>query len=383
MWIHASRRYPLVACAILAVLAPAACGGTAQERAGEAGDPSGMTLIRGDLPPGYRVGDDSGCGPMGTEGAPARLAALVRDAHPQVCVTQLERIYGSEPPLVESAAVVFEGEEAAERGLGIAAQFVHYLMGEAPERLRRVETPDAPGDEGFFLASSHFTVEGVAGKPGRVLAWRSGPVVAAVLVGGVPEAAAAQRAMALGRLQQMRIEHPEPVTTTSDAEVALDDPALQVPVVWLGPTFAPDGFPRVDLFDASRVGPGSGPGNQLKLDYDSPDFRAGLHLDVWTPRAWARFRRTELGRTLWSSRCTTTRQLRLPDRSATLFAGYERDVGAQCPTTPADAHLAAVRIAGVVVTVNMPYCLGCLQQPPGYDSREGVEAVVRALRVRP
>ncbi len=368
---------------MLAMLAASGCGGTAQEQAGEDGDPAGLTVQRDDLPRVYRVGDDSGCGPMGVEDAPPRLAALVRAERPRACVIQLERTYGSEPALVESAAVVFEDEQAAKRGLGIAGEFVHYLMGEAPERLQRVEAPHAPGDEGFFLASNSFTVEGLNGRPGRVLAWRSGPVLAAVLVGGVPEAAAARRAVALAHRQQMRIEHPEPVTTTSDAEVALDDPRLEVPVVWLGPTFAADGFPRVDLFDASRVGPGSGPGNQLKLDYDSSDFRAGLHLDIWTPTAWARFRQTELGRELWSSPCTTTRQLQLPDRSAILFAGYERVTTAACPTRPPDAHLAAVRMAGVVVTVNMPYCLSCTQLPPGYNSRDGVERVVGALRVRP
>ena len=40
-------------------------------------------------------------------------------------------------------------------------------------------------------------------------------------------------------------------------------------------------------------------------------------------------------------------------------------------------------MAGVVVTVNMPYCLSCTRLPPGYNSRDGVETVVRALRVRP
>ena len=230
MWIHASRRYPLFACVLaIGVLSASGCGGSAP--AAEPPDPSGLTLQRSDLPPVYRIGDDSSCGPMGTEGAPARLAALVSEEHPRVCVNQLERAYRDEPALVESAAVVFANEQAADRGLGIAGEFVHFLMGETPERFRRVEAPDVPGDDGFFLASDRFTVEGINGQPGRVVAWRSGAVVAAVLVGGVPEAAAAQRAVALAHRQQMHIEHAEPVTTTGDAEVALDDPALQVPVV--------------------------------------------------------------------------------------------------------------------------------------------------------
>jgi hypothetical protein len=44
------------------------------------------------------------------EDAPPALASLVREEKPNACVIQLERAYGAEPPLIESAAVTFTGE---------------------------------------------------------------------------------------------------------------------------------------------------------------------------------------------------------------------------------------------------------------------------------
>ena len=183
MWIHASRVWSLAACAMLAMLATSGCGGTAQEQAGEDGDPAALTVQRDDLPRVYRVGDDSGCGPMGVEDAPPRLAALVRAERPRACVIQLERIYGSEPALVESAAVVFEDEQAAKRGLGIAGEFVHYLDGRGsgapPARrgaararrrgvLPRLESLHGRGPKRAAGASARLALgAGARGRPGR------------------------------------------------------------------------------------------------------------------------------------------------------------------------------------------------------------------------
>jgi hypothetical protein len=346
------------------VVAATACGASSP---GRATDPAELTLQSSDLPSVYQRGDDSGCGGMGTENAPQRLRALVIAEHPQACVLQYERAYGTEPPLVESAALVFPDADAASDGLAIANELLPYIMGEFPRSATRVAAPAQVGDETLMLAPAGVTVEGISGRPGRAIVWRSGNVVAALLVAGIPNDLAAARATALARRQQERIEHPEPVKTTNDGQVPLDNPKLAVPVYWLGSTFAPRGLPAVDFYAGGPTGPGGGPGTVLKIDYDSKNFKAGLHLDTWTPAGWKRFRRTPLGRGIWSSPCAT---VHLRDRTATIYGN--------CTSGPVAA---TVDIGGVVVTVNMPYCLSC-GPPQGYETRAGTgeHAVLPQLR---
>jgi hypothetical protein len=303
---------------------------------------------------------------------------LVREEKPKACVIQLERAYGAEPPLVESAAVTFTGEAGAERGLGIDDQIVPYLMGEIlPHTIRRVEAPTRIGDATTALTAHNALVQGRTGAPGYVVVWRADAVLGAVLVAGVTQAVARERAVELARRQQRRVEHPEPVVRESDAEVALDAPDIGVPVYWLGPAFAPGrGLPRMELRDASVLEPGGGPGNRVKIDY------TGLHLDIWERAAWTRFRRTRLGKTVWSWTCTKTTPVEIAGGRAILYAGDASNPQPPCPAQP-DLFLAEVRLRGAVVTVNMPYCYSCTDVPPGgYNSRAGVEAVVRGLRLR-
>ena len=303
---------------------------------------------------------------MGTEGAPPRLARLVVAKRPSVCVLQLERAYGEEPPLVESAALVFPDTTARRRGSPrrTGRRLPH---GRVPEDVTARRRAGAIGDE---------TVDARAGgrRHGRGLTGRAGRLLA-----GAPATCSRPSSSRASRTSRRRCAQwlsqaaaganraPRAGQDDERCPDALDDPSLRVPVYWLGASFAPEGFPAVDFYAGGPTGPGGGPGTELKLDYDSTDFKAGLHLDTWTPAAWKKFRRTPLGQGIWSSPCST---IRLPDRTATIYGA--------CKTGPTAA---AVEIGGVVVTVNMPYCLGC-EAPSGYDTRAGAEAVIRGLHLR-
>jgi hypothetical protein len=369
--------------AVVVSTALVGCGG-AHHTASEPTDPAALTLRLSDLPPVYKRGDDSGCGPLGLEDAPPALASLVRAEKPNACVIQLERAYGGEPPLIESAAVTFTGEGGAERALAIDNQIVPYLMGELPDTVTRVEAPARIGDATTVLATRNALVQGRTGAPGYVVVWRADAVLGAVFVAGVPEAIASERAVELARLQQRRIENPEPVAQESDAEVALDTPGIGVPVYWLGSSFAPGGgLPALELTDAAVLGPGGGPGNRVKLDYYSASYVGGVHLDIWEPAAWTRFRETRLGKVVWSWACTTATPMAIGGGRTTVYAGHSADPQPPCPAGPPDIFLAEVHLGGAVLTVNMPYCYTCTHTRPGdYNSRAGVEAVVRGLRLR-
>lgn len=56
-----------------------------------------------------------------------------------------------------------------------------------------------------------------------------------------------------------------------------------------------------------------------------------------------------------------------------------------CPARPFGLFFAVVSYEDTVVTVNAPLCILCVGrgvEPDPYDSREGMEAIVRGLRLR-
>jgi len=73
-----------------------------------------VTLRLSDVPKGFRIGDDGGCGGSGVEGASERLAAFVLEERPSGCIRELNFAYPSQsgvPPLVQSEALVFDDAE--------------------------------------------------------------------------------------------------------------------------------------------------------------------------------------------------------------------------------------------------------------------------------
>jgi hypothetical protein len=79
--------------------------------------------------------------------------------------------------------------------------------------------------------------------------------------------------------------------------------------------------------------------------------------------------------------CARRSELGLDGGRATIFGGYG---DGRCPKSEPDHWLAHVYLDGVVVTVNMAYCYACGGRPASdpYNSRGGLEAVVRGLRRR-
>ena len=113
----------------------------------------------------------------------------------------------------------------------------------------------------------------------------------------------------------------------------------------------------------------------------------GLTLDLWTPGAWQRFRRTLLGRLVWDSPCARKTVVDLPGGHAEIFAGYgtRRPLERPCPDRPPDRVIAHVYLRGVVVAVDMPYCYACASHIGArspYETVAGMTAIARGLRVR-
>jgi hypothetical protein len=122
---------------------------------------------------------------------------------------------------------------------------------------------------------------------------------------------------------------------------------------------------------------------------------------VWRPRAFARFRRTRLGRLVWHSPCARSTRLDSGAVHAVVYRGYGPPRGdpfpapgpirlapgiesGPCPKRRRDRVLAHVYLERAVVTVNVPICYFCiaLARDNPYNSLAGMKAVIRALQPR-
>jgi hypothetical protein len=336
-------------------------------------------LRAGDMPRGYREGDDTVCGVASSEESD-ELASLFAEERPRACIVELERLWASTPgpSTVTSAAYVFRDEDGAKRAFGDRRLLLQYTASLSEPS----EQPTTLGDEARLVRGRGLN------HPAAALVWRSGSVVAVLTT----ESADVQATRALAQRQERRIDGTaRPPRRVDTVELMLDDPALRLPVYWLGRSFDPPGpLPELMLADATLLGPGSGPGDVLKLDYGvvagTPSI--GVTLDLWRPAAWRRFRRTLLGRLVWDSPCARKRSVRLRHGHAEIFTGYgtPRPLRPPCPGRPPDRTLAHVYLPGVVVAVDMPYCYMCAAgQPrrPPYETVAGMTAIARGLTVRP
>jgi hypothetical protein len=362
----------------LALLA-AGCGGGAPTEAGEAGTRQ-LVLHPPDLARGYQYGDDTSCGGVSaSEGEWPRLEPLFAQERPDACQMELQWVWEGEPRysrLVTSAAYVFDDADGARRAYEARDELAFYA---AALRVRERGALDL-GDEGELLRGDG------ANNPASGVAWRDGKVVAVLVL----EPGKDKAARALAAKQQERIEHPaepRPEPPENDPELQLDDPALELPVYWLGRTLDPPGeLPPAEL-ELATVG-GSGPGQSVQLWYrvggDVPDT---LTLDTWVPEAWERFRRTRLGRLVWDSPCARKEIVPVAGGRAEIFLGYgaPNPVQRPCPARPHDRVVAHVYYQDVVVAVNMPYCYECARpepRPSPYTTPEATDEVVRSLRLR-
>jgi hypothetical protein len=358
--------------AFTVLIAASGCGGSQHSGVTPSADPQALVLRTEDLPRGYQYGDDTGCGGVSAnEGDWPKLRPLFAEERPDACMIQLEWAWRGQAPLsrgVTSAAYRFRDEDGARRGFDARDELFSFTA-----------SLDVRASEGFRLGDEAELVRGHGlNNPATGVVWRTGPVVAVLVVEPADEAAVKQ----LAEKQNERIQSPlsSPVRPVNDAEVELDDPSLELPVHWLGRTFDPPGrLPRLDL-DLARIG-GDGPGQSVQLGY-----AGGVTLDTWTPHAWARFSRTRLGRLIWDSPCARKHVVQVTGGHAELFEGYgaPNPVERPCPQSPTDRAIAHVYYGRVVVVVNMPYCYMCAR-PAGhnpYNSVAALEKVVRALRLR-
>jgi hypothetical protein len=357
---------------LLVALALAGCGG----KSGDSGspklsDPEQAMLRVADLPAGYVQSGDYGCGPfISTEGASPRIDEFLRETRPRGCAAEFHSAWRDRGS-VRSAVFSFDTSEDASRGWALREElFLRFGAVSISEE----SAADRPGEDAV-----HFNSEGI-NEPGAGVAWRDGRVLAVVYEEGLGGEKGRRFAAELARKQDSRIQSPEPVPDSDRGrEVGLDDPSIAVPVYWLGREFEPAGLPRLELYEGVHLAGEDGPGNDVKIDYQGE--RAAVHLDLWRPAAWERFKTTRLGRMVWDSPCARRSALRVDGGRATIYGGYG---AGGCPRSQPDHWLAHVFLDGVVLTVNMPYCYACAGRSADdpYNSRRGMEAIVRGLRRR-
>jgi hypothetical protein len=221
------------------------------------------------------------------------------------------------------------------------------------------------------------------------LKWRSGRVLARVLIDSIEAPVSRDMALELAHRQQARIAQRTKLKPRHlfDADVALDDPDFGVPVFWLGRHFRPGhGLPPLHLTEAYGGGGDfeEGPGWTGELDYELPRGRrpwtGSVTVGIWEPEMWRRARERSPGTPLSRSPCTKARHVSFPGIVIDAYAGYWRNRN-RCDGRPRDAFVAVVQRGGVVITVNMELCDTCPRSRP-YRSLKGLEAVAKGLRPR-
>jgi hypothetical protein len=370
----------LVSVALLAAALGATGAALAAESPGNGGAEK-LVLRLPDVGRGYLIGDDSGCGGLGTENAPPSVAQVAITYYPVLsCSMEFERLWRARKRtpargalFVSSTAFVFATDEGIRAGFGVQRDLLAYELGlESKDLTPRSERP-ALGDEAsvFFVADS-FAL-GRSGMPGLAIVWRQGRVLGVLYVVGLRERKAKQVALSLARRQTGRIAKPTPVPprANDDRQVMLDNPRLGIRVYWFGLRFAPGRrLPSLPL--ASVDGPlrGAELGYRASLQYEGE--RDGVVLDQWKQRRWARVRRTKLGHGFWDKPCARKRIVQLRHGYAELFRS--------CAKRHA-RFVAHAYVAPLVVTVS-PYCVRCDAGSGAYGSFKGLRTLVRGLRLR-
>jgi hypothetical protein len=269
------------------VLVAASAAGAQDGPSGDLVAGSEETALRlHDLPPGYRLGDDGGCGPLGPggeEGEPSgrlgrRLQRWTVRYWPEGCLYQYEQVFkvpnlGPAPPLVEVETLNTPGEKAAREGFNLIAALVRRYE---PKTDRGTVGLSAGGIEARHFRNRKFNVRGKGQQPGTVLIWHSGKLLSYLEVAGMDPRRNDRAALRFARIQQWRIEHPSPYTEAEqdDTEVFLDNPALKFPIFWIGRSYQPPGADPVELEYAYAGNPGP-PGVKFELQYDRLGSAAG------------------------------------------------------------------------------------------------------------
>jgi hypothetical protein len=343
------------------------------------------TLLRLDeVPNGFVFDESSYCEPVKprSESGKGALVEYVERFHPYSCHLGYTRLYpspgeGLDPPIIGTAAVTTSGPAETAASQPVATELIEYLNG--TRWLSEVPASQVLGEETRVFQSQERIGNRREPMPGVTVLWRVGRVLSATYVGGWGFGEDEAAAFALAARQQRHVEDPKPYLApeSNDVPAYFENPALWLPVYWLGRTFNPGhGLPRSYFWGAyprSHFG-GGPPGFEQDVEY-----APALYLDSWSPRGWASFVKTPLGQRQWSWHCTRSRTIRLPNGHATIYAAY-RTGHAVCPSFPPHHFSAHVYLPGVVIAIGEAPCGHCQGDLVTYESWRGMEAVVRGLR---
>jgi len=300
--------------ALLLALLVAGCGGSSIGDESDLSEPQAMMLRLGDLPAGFRYGDERGCGDLATtDGKDPELDEFLLETRPRWCVGDFSREWGGPPRSVEATLFLFDSDEDATR----AWRFRKRLF----DHFGRIYMTRERGRGDLIPFDSDGLQQFGAGE-----AWRDGQVVVAVYEEGLSGTDGHEFASDLAAKQRQRIESPSSPAEEDDREIGLEDPAIEIPVYWLGREFDPPDLPKLELYRGEHLR-GAESENDVEIEYDGE--KTSVTLELWKPEEWRRRR--------------------------------------------SDTPLAHVAYDEVVVAV---------RADGAYDTREGMEAVVRGLRRR-
>lgn len=368
-------------------------GAAAEPRSPE--DPAERLVLRlPDLPHGYFPYGPEGsdfefiCEPLHPSEPQPALAKFIRRYSPRGCMGIYFRLYRvpglvSHTEAVGTATLDAGSTQAAEAGLAVAPEVLNYFT--EGEIAGEIAPTAAVGDAtrlfhwlrmpSFFYA--HRTLAG------SFLVWRSGVVLGVVLASAGSSETSDRIAEELALRQQAHIEDPTPYTRAErdTSELGLDDPALKLPVYWLGRSFRPGhGLPvaRLESGGRARYYGGGLAAMKVKLQYSK-----GLSLSSWTKRGWRRFLAAPDGREIFGERCLASTDVAIAGGRATIYTGHV-DGFRPCVAGSPRRFFAVVHVGGIVVGVHISICRDCPKPTRGsYNSLAGMKAAVRSLQFRP
>ena len=367
-------------------------------------DQTRLLLRLPDLPPGYLNGYlGEGRGDDGllceafsrTSDRPDPVAEFARKYRAKGCIAAYVSgftIPGEQPvaPVVFSGVMALGSAAAVDDAWDLVPTMLGRLLPDGS--LREIKTRVEVGAQTrlFHTARLWFPYLIRGRQKASFLVWRSGNTIAAVVAMGGSVATNDSVVAELAPLQQTHIRTPTPYTSAErfDGEVALDDPAVDLPVYWLGRNFRPGhGLPDNRLYGSYFSGEAvaeetlpdgysEAPGSPLGLGYQN------IWLHTWTPATWSVFTDSKTARAITSWHCTKTRTVVLSEGTATIFGGYKKNFR-RCPKEAPKAFTAWVDIGGVKVVVNSPPAADFIETDNPYGSFAGMEAIVRGLQLRP
>jgi hypothetical protein len=396
-------RRRIVFAATLAALLAGGLAALALAAGGPSREEAAQLLRLGDLPLGYvtvELLEDRGhvaeCEPLtDPEDTPARMLKFVRRFHPRGCIFGFQLLYsepGAKPgPLgIGTGVLDAKSKPEADAGWAVVPEMLGRLLGDHPPK-----PAPAPARIGratrLFHSSTRIPYGGDRRAPITFLVWRTGNTLAAVVAEGRSREVDDSTAVVLARKQQTRIAKPTPLRPIDnyDAEVPLENPAVDLPVYWLGRDFhPPGGLPELHLGDSwfieealpehEEAGFAEGPEPKLRLTYYSHN---NVTFSTWGPEDWSTYADSKTGKAIVTWKCTKTRQVSIAGGTATIFLGYAKNF-TKCPKKPPHAFTAWVKYGEDTVVVNAPFAADSIEVVNPYGSFAGVEALLAGLRLR-